>query len=80
MTALARLWHFWTESWSAPRRGRWLYIAMTAGFGGLAVAGAVMGEAAVAAIAGIVALATAALAALAPRLAEWTKRDVGTEL
>jgi len=77
---LRGLWRFWTESWSAPRRARWLYIAMTAAFGGLAIAGAVMGEAAVAAIAGIVAVATASLAVLAPRLAEWTKRDVGTEL
>ncbi len=73
MTVLTTLWRWWIESWRAPRRARWLYIAMTAGFAGLAIAGAVVGNSAVAAMAGVVALATAGLAVLTPRLAEWTK-------
>ena len=80
MIPLTRLWRFWTESWHAPKRARWSYIVVAVAFAGLMIAAIVMGEAAVAAIAGVVALATAGLAFVAPRLAQWTRRDVGTEL
>ncbi len=65
------LWRWWSESWKAPRRARWLYIVMAAGFGGLALVAALSGDAAVAALAGVAAVATVALAVLAPRLSRW---------
>ncbi len=71
MFALARFWRWWTESWQAPRRARWLYIVMAAGFGSLALVAALAGDAAVAALAGVAAAVTVALAALAPRLTRW---------
>ena len=72
---LRESWRSWTESWSAPggpRRTRWVYALMALGFGGLAIAAAVSGDAAVAALAGVASVATASLAALASRLARWT--------
>jgi hypothetical protein len=80
MFMLGRLWRFWTESWRAPGRARWLYGALALGFAGLAIGGAVKGDATVIALGVLFALATAALAVLAPKLATLTKRDVGTEL
>lgn len=72
MHLLGNLWRWWAESWRAPRRARWLYVVLAAGFGGLALAGALAGDAAVAALAGVAAVVTVALAALAPRLSRWT--------
>ncbi len=72
MIFLAHIWRWWSESWQAPRRARWLYGAMTLAFGGLALAAALAGEPAVAAVAGVAAAVTAAFAALAPRLARLT--------
>lgn len=75
MAGLARLWRWWTESWRAPRRARWLYLAMAGAFGLLALMAALAGDAAVAALAGLATLVTGALAFLAPRLAKWTEPD-----
>jgi hypothetical protein len=61
-----------------PRR--LLYIAFVLGFAGLAIAGAVKGDATVIALGALFALAAAALAIFAPRLAGSTRRDVGTDL
>ncbi len=74
------IWRFWTESWRAPARARWLYGAMALGFAGLAIGGGVKGDATVIALGAVFALVTAALAVLAPKLANLTKRDVGTDL
>jgi hypothetical protein len=65
MFMLARLWRWWSGNWKAPRRARWLYVAMTISFGGLAL---------VAVLAGVAAIATIVLAALAPRLSRGTDR------
>lgn len=72
---LREVWRWWVESWSAPRRARLVYAVMALGFGALAVAGGVSGNAAVGAIAGGVAAVTAALAMLAPRLSRWTRSE-----
>ncbi len=80
MIFLAHIWRFWTESWRAPGRARWLYGALALGFLGLAVGGGIKGDATVIALGIVFALATAALAVLAPKLPNLTKRDVGTEL
>ncbi len=77
MIPFARLWRWWTESWSSPRRARWLYGALALGFAGLAIGGGMKGDATVVALGALFALATAALAFLAPRLAGWTKRHAG---
>ena len=80
MLTIARLWRWWTESWRAPRRARWLYAAIAAAFAVLAGVATLLGDAAVAALASVATALTAALAALAPRLARWTNGDVGTDL
>ena len=52
-------------------RSRWLYVAMTVGFGVLAVGAAVSGDAAVAALAGVAFVVTGGLLLFASRLARW---------
>ena len=78
MFLLARFWRWWSGNWKVPRRARWLYVAMTISFGGLALAAALTGDAAIAVLAGVAAIATIVLAALAPRLSRGTNppRDV----
>ncbi len=71
MFGLGRLWRWWTESWRVPRRGRWLYIYLALGFGGLALVAGVSGDAAVAALAGVASVVTLALVLLAPQLSKW---------
>ncbi len=71
MRGFAALWRWWTETWRAPRRARWLYIVMALGFGGLAVVAGVSGDAAVAALAGVASLVTLVLVLLAPQLSRW---------
>ena len=79
MFNLGGLWRWWSGNWKVPGRARWLYLAMTISFGGLALAAALLGDAAVAALAGVAAIATVVLAALAPRLSRGANppRDVG---
>jgi len=69
MIPASRLLRFWTESWRAPARARWFYGALALGFAGLAIAGAVKGDATVIVLGALFALATAALAVFAPKLA-----------
>ncbi len=80
MSALALIWRFWTDSWSAPGRARWLYGLFALGFLSLAIGGIVKGDPTVIALGIIFALVTSALVILAPKLSNLTKRDVGTEL
>jgi predicted Co/Zn/Cd cation transporter (cation efflux family) len=75
MFMLGRFWRWWTESWRAPGRARWLYGALALGFAGLAIGGGVKGDATVIALGAVFALATAALAVLAPKIARLTQRD-----
>ena len=75
--ALRHIWRFWTDSWHAPRRARWLYLVFTAGFVAMAIVGAIKGDALVVVLGAVFALVTATLAVLAPRLAGWTKKGVG---
>jgi hypothetical protein len=70
---LSRIWSWWAESWRSPARARALYVIMTLGFAGLAVGGAVKGDALVAVVASVAAVVTALLAVLAPKLAQWTR-------
>lgn len=63
------VWHFVVDSWRAPKRARWLYIAFTAGFVAMAVVAGVKGDALVTGIAALFAFVTAAIAVLVPRLA-----------
>jgi hypothetical protein len=73
MFLLSQLLRFLNESWSASGgRARLVYLAMTLAFAGLAVAAAVLGDAAVAAVAAVVAIVTFALTLVAPRLARIT--------
>ena len=62
MFLLSRLLRFLNDSWRTPARARFLYLAMTLAFTGLAIVAAALGEAAVAAVAAVV----------APRLARLT--------
>ncbi len=63
------VWHFIVDSWHAPRRARLLYVALAAGFVGMAIAGGLKGDALVAVLGTVFALVTTTLAVLAPRLA-----------
>ncbi len=56
-------------------RSRWLYVAMTAGFGVVAVGAAVSGDAAVAALAAVAFVVTGLLLLFARRLARWMNPD-----
>lgn len=69
---MLHLWRRWTEGRRSARKTRWLYAVMTLGFGALAVAAVLAGDATVAALAGVAAVATIVLIVLAPRLARWT--------
>ena len=68
------------EMFAVGKPRRWLYIAFALGFAGLAIGGAVKGDATVIALGVVFALATAALAVIAPRFASRTNREVGTDL
>ena len=63
------LWRAWTNSWQSPRRARWLYLVLAAGFVALAIGGGIKGDALVTTLAAIAGAATAGLAVLAPKLA-----------
>jgi hypothetical protein len=67
--ALRHVWHFITDSWHAPRRARWLYVAFAAGFVAMAIEGGIKGDPLVVALGVIFALVTGALALFFPRLA-----------
>ena len=75
MSSLGAFWRWWADSWRAPRRARLTYVAMAPGFGALAIAGAIRGDAVVASVGGAVAVAVAGLAVAVPRIAERTKSN-----
>jgi hypothetical protein len=77
--ALRHVWRFWTESWSAPGRARWLYALFALGFLGLAIGGGIKGDATVIALGIVFALVTTGLAIIAPMLTKATKRGDGHE-
>ena len=56
-------------------RSRWLYIAMTAGFGVVAVGAAVSGAAAVAALAAVAFVVTGLLLLFSKQLTRWMNPD-----
>jgi hypothetical protein len=80
MLFVARIWRFWTDSWSSAKRARLLYVAFALGFLGLAIGGIVKGDATVIVLGIIFAIVTAALAVVAPKLSNITNRDVRTDL
>jgi membrane protein implicated in regulation of membrane protease activity len=81
MLGLARFWRWWTDTWRAPRRARWLYVMMAMAFAAIALVAVLADDAPVAAVAGFAALVTVALAAVAPWLSRRTDPpDEGQEV
>ena len=72
MSSLGAFWRWWADSWRVPRRARLTYVAMSLGFGALAIAGAIRGDAVVVAVGGAVAVVVVGLAVAMPWLAQWT--------
>lgn len=79
MTALTRFWRWWTETWRAPRRARWLYIVMGLGFAALALLAALDGDPAIAAVAGVAGVVTVVLAARPRWLSRWMNPPEDTQ-
>ena len=69
---LSQLLRSLNDAWRSPTRARVLYLTMTLAFAGLAVAAALLADAAVAAVAAVIAIVTLTLALIAPRLARLT--------
>lgn len=70
MSALTRLWRWWTDTWRAPGRARFLYGVMAIAFAALALAGILSSDALVSVLASLGTLVAIVLSVVAPRLSK----------
>ena len=72
MFLFSRFWHWWTDTWRAPKRARFLYGVMALAFAGVGFIAAMQGDRLVGVLAGLGVVLTIGLAVIAPRLSKLT--------
>ncbi|MEX2158754.1 MAG: hypothetical protein WEB04_05055 [Dehalococcoidia bacterium] len=72
MFVFSRFWHWWTDTWRAPKRARILYGVMALAFGALALIAAMQEDTFVAVLACVGVAVTIGLAVFATRLSKLT--------